>query len=256
MGVDPQNTMLTSCGFFIFLIYVFTIGSQKRIRAIVLMCLPFMVTNRGRGILIINSYEFVTFHITPNIENNLNSLQKFYECNKNILATETKKAMSNTEFYQDLHRTISDFEQKASTVNTYLKNIKNTTKEAMIILRNKKEKYLKALMVSCNKFKEDGKNSCDSVTDKVVNSITSSIAEELTNIASFNTINLKEFKKEFFRSIHNSLCDTIDSSTNCSFLENELKSLKNESVAIWKHFVDNQVQALLFAFLMITLNFF
>lgn len=172
-------TLISSSIFFTFLVSSFTIG-PKKLRAVLLLCLPFMVTNRGRGILIMNCFNFMTLHITPNIEENLFSLQKFYECNKKVFKAESKKAMSKSEFYTDFNEAIMSFKESAAKSKENLRRLKVKTKKSMDTLREKQKSITAAMNVSCDQLKERLMKKCVRTIDGAVDKINRTLTRHVT----------------------------------------------------------------------------
>lgn len=220
MNFDGLSTVQITCIIFTLLIYGLSCGGPK-FRAIILLCLPFMFTNRGRAIFIINCYELTTTYIAPNIQNNIHSLHYFYDCNKKVLTSHTVNEASNTEFYQNIKKSAKEFKQAGRKVLKYLSNLKRNTKKQLKTIYETKIKFLEELLLSCTQFGENASKNCGSGVQKTFNGV--------------------YFSDTIINELNSSLCSEFRTGDLCNSIEEKIKVQKNKSVQEWEKFVNETV---------------
>jgi len=209
------------------LIYGLTSGNKK-FRAIILLCLPFLATNRGRGILIFNCYEIAASEILPNIEKNIHFLENYYECNRKVIKGHTAKLVKNSDAFQNLIKTGEDFKFLSRKIKTDLSNKRQTIKkklenlefDAGLNLTNKINKLAK-LFESCRKFQDEMVRKCNNTMDTFFIWFSFTFVSEIMQ-TSFCQGKVK----------NESLCDRI---------KKELNQLETKTAENWDELVDKRV---------------
>ncbi len=227
MKLDPLKTVQVSLFFFMCLIYGLTSGNKK-FCAIILLCLPFLATNRGRGILIFNCYEIAASEILPNIEKNIHFLEIYYECNRKVIKGHTTKLVKNSDAFQNLIKTGEDFKFLSRKIKTDLSNKRQTIKkklenlefDAGLNLTNKINKLAK-LFESCRKFQDEMVRKCNNTMDTFFIWFSFTFVSEIMQ-TSFCQGKVK----------NESLCDRI---------KKELNQLETKTAENWDELVDKRV---------------
>lgn len=91
----------------IMLFLVLTIGlvlDFSKFRCIILLIIPFMATNRGRTLILMNCVTLTSNHIIPNIFKNMESLQFTFNCNKQELESQLLKLSKKHDIFCQLWR--------------------------------------------------------------------------------------------------------------------------------------------------------
>ncbi|RMZ97662.1 DC-STAMP domain-containing 2 [Brachionus plicatilis] len=131
----------------IFLILSFgLVFDNAKFRCIVLLIIPFMASNRGRGIILMNCYSLCTKYVLPNALDNLDVLQETYSCNKKMMSEQTKKLVRGDSAYHDFQEKVNYMRQVGENVEDSLDTVKKVMDNNVKYI-NKSYQYLKKIEV-------------------------------------------------------------------------------------------------------------
>jgi len=229
MKLDPLNTVQVSLFIFTCLIYGLS-SDNKKFKAIILLCLPFLVTNRGRGILIINCYEIATSEILPNIEKNIQFLRSYYECNKKVIKVHSSKITKNSEFYRSIISTAEDFKRISKQQKKALSNKRRAFKES---LKNHSYNFNFNLNVSIG-YLTDIFESCQ----KTQNYLTKKCHSKMEFFFKFYIISEISFISDFMK---DQFCGSLKNESVCDGLKRKIEEYKSITAENWNEYVDKKV---------------
>ena len=218
--MDPTKLTKSSCLLFTLLIFGLTSGNRK-FRAITLLCVPFMASNRGKSILIFNCYELATTQILPNIERNLHSLQYFHECNQKLLSKETFDAASKTDMFTSLSEITQDFKKASAKTLRYLIRLKMDTKKTFKNIKKRQNRLFKNMRNRCFRYFKNIEDTCK------------------------QRIHFKVDSKIVRNHIIEKSCRGLDHSETCDAIGIRLKKARKQTKEAVDTFIDKKIDPLI-----------
>ncbi len=100
LRIDAEKTTIFVLIISIVLLYCLTFSRNRQLKAIVLLMIPFMASNRARSVLVLNCFVLSTTLIIPNIIQNLNSLHQSYLCNMQIVGEQIEQHVKREDGVQ------------------------------------------------------------------------------------------------------------------------------------------------------------
>lgn len=109
--------------FFLVLIYGLTLNKNRKFRALVLLMIPFMASNRARAILIVNCCIITATYVLPNIIQNLEQLQYSYSCNLDLYGDQIEEHAGKSSTALRFKKTARKMRQQANTMANKLRKV-------------------------------------------------------------------------------------------------------------------------------------
>ena len=124
LRIDAEKTTIFLLTIFLLLIYCLTFSRNRQLKAIILLMLPFMASNRARSVLVFNCCVLTTTIIIPNIIQNLESLHQSYLCNMEVVGEQIEQHVERQDSVQSMVKKAKSIRKNA------LKKIKDLKKVA------------------------------------------------------------------------------------------------------------------------------
>lgn len=144
---------------FIILIYGLAFNNNRKFRAIILLIIPFMASNRTKGFLVLNCCVLSSSIIIPNIFQNIGSLKKSYTCNLNMLNDQVEEHANKDENSNKIKKLIKSVKTIKKNVGKKVNEIKKVQKK-MIKHSKKIKKHLDSVTSVCQKSTGDPVKRC------------------------------------------------------------------------------------------------
>lgn len=152
---------------FIILIYGLVFNKNSKFRAIVLLMIPFMASNRTRAVLILNCCVISKSILLPNIIQNLGSLQESYICNLNIFSDQVEDHANKNENAIKIKKMMNNAKKIRKNAIKKANELKKTQKK-MLSYSMKIKAYLDKVASLCSSA-DKPVESCKKGMSKIVN---------------------------------------------------------------------------------------
>ena len=220
MRSDATDALRSLSGIFLLLLICLTCGNQA-CRAVVLLCIPFMATNRGRSILIFNCFVICTDYILPNIGKNIDSLQSSFACNRQVFYKHFKLLLSDTSFVRSLRETFKRFRTAGDLVKKSLKYTGRSLKQTAHTVHNLQKDFAKKVDKTCLHFK-NLTSTCVKKVDSLFN-----CDKRITS----NYLNVNAYCNILRESTHSRFCVQFSSFNDpCKHIRRQTSNFKKAAI--------------------------
>lgn len=142
--------------------------NHPKFRCIILLIIPFMATNRGRTLILMNCYSLTTTVVLPNFLDNIELLQSSYGCNQQLLEHQLARLAMRHNLALRAIKTAKKLEIICTKVRKSLMHTKVAIKKNLNYFRVALSS-LKNISNLCEKTYGDSENACNQMTKKLHN---------------------------------------------------------------------------------------